>query len=107
MKAEDVKASLELCKESPEVSQYGASIDSVEVVDDYTVKITTNGPQSGLLSDLTHHGNSILPADLIESGHDFNAEPIGTGPYDLEDHPGRFFQNHGTGSRRGGFGCGS
>ena len=83
MKAEDVKASLELCKASPEVSQYSASMESVEVVDDYTVKITTNGPQSGLLSDLTHHGNFILPADLIEDGHDFNAEPIGTGPYKL------------------------
>ena len=83
LKAEDVKASLELCKESPEVSQYGAATQSVEVVDDYTVKVTTDGPQSGLLSNLTHHGNFILPADLIESGHDFNKEPIGTGPYKL------------------------
>ena len=83
MKAGDVKASLELCKESPEVSQYGISTGTIEVVDDYTVKITTDGPQSGLLSDLTHHGNFILPADLIESGHDFNEEPIGTGPYKL------------------------
>ena len=80
MTAEDVKASLELCKESPEVSQYSMSTGTVEVVDDYTVKITTDGPQSGLLSDLCHHGNAILPADLIESGHDFNSEPIGTGP---------------------------
>ena len=47
-----MKASLELCKESPEVSQYGVSTGTVEVVDDYTVKITTDGPQSGLLSDL-------------------------------------------------------
>lgn len=84
MTAEDVKASLDLCKESPEVAQYGISTGTVEVVDDYTVKITTNGPQSGLLSDLTHHGNAILPADLIESGHDFNKEPIGTGPYVLK-----------------------
>ena len=83
MTAKDVKASLELCKESPEVSQYGVSTGTIEVVDDYTVKITTDGPQSGLLSDLTHHGNFILPADLIESGHDFNSEPIGTGPYKL------------------------
>ena len=83
MTAKDVKASLELCKESPEVSQYGAATQSVEVVDDYTVKVTTDGPQSGLLSNLTHHGNFILPADLIESGHDFNKEPIGTGPYKL------------------------
>ena len=81
MTAKDVKASLELCKESPMVSQYGKSTGTIEVVDDYTVKITTDGPQSGLLSDLCHHGNAILPAELIESGHDFNKEPIGTGPY--------------------------
>ena len=49
MKAEDVKASLELCKESPEVSQYGTSTGTIEVVDDYTIKITTDGPQAGLL----------------------------------------------------------
>ncbi len=83
MKAEDVKASLELGKNSPEVSQHCASIGTVEVVDDYTVKITTDGPQSGLLADLAHHGNFILPVDLIESGHNFNEEPIGTGPYKL------------------------
>jgi len=69
VKAADVKASLELCKESPQVSQYGDAVESVEVIDDYTVKVTTNGPHSGLLSD------------LIASGHDFNKEPIGTGPY--------------------------
>lgn len=83
MTAKDVKASLELCKESPQVSQYGNSTGTIEIVDDYTIKITTDGPQSGLLSDLCHHGNAILPADLIESGHDFNKEPIGTGPYKL------------------------
>lgn len=81
MTAKDVKASLDLCKESPEVSQYGKSSGEIEIVDDYTIKMTTDGPQSGLLADLCHHGNYILPADLIESGHDFNSEPIGTGPY--------------------------
>ena len=85
MKAVDVKASIELSKQSPEVALYSNPIVSVEVVDDYTVKITTDGPHSGLLSDLTHHGNAIIPAALIESGHDFNKEPIGTGPYMLQE----------------------
>ena len=85
MKAVDVKASIELSKQSPEVALYSNPIVSVEVVDDYTVKITTDGPHSGLLSDLTHHGNAIIPAALIESGHDFNKEPIGTGPYKLKE----------------------
>ena len=81
MTAKDVKASLELCKESPQVSQYSKSTGTIDIIDDYTIKITTDGPQSGLLTDLCHHGNAILPAELIESGHDFNKEPIGTGPY--------------------------
>ena len=85
MKAADVKASLELCKESPEVKQYGDSTGTIEVVDDYTIKITTNGPQSGLLIDLAQHGNAVIPADLIASGHDFNKEPIGTGAYRLTE----------------------
>ena len=85
MTAKDVKASIELSKASPEVSLYSSQIESVEVVDDYTVKMVTKVPHSGLLSDLTHHGNAIIPADLIESGHDFNKEPIGTGPYKLVD----------------------
>ncbi len=83
MTAEDVKASLELCKASEQVAQYGQSSGTIEIIDDYTIKMTTDGPQAGLLTDLTHHGNFILPADLIESGHDFNKEPIGTGPYKL------------------------
>ncbi len=81
MTADDVKASLELCKISPNVEQYGKSSGTIEVIDEYTVKITTDGPQANLLNDLCNHGNAILPADLIESGHDFNKEPIGTGPY--------------------------
>ena len=83
MTAEDVKASIELCQNSPEVAQYGASIASVEVIDELTLKITTNGPQSGLLNDLCHHGNAILPKELIDNGHDFNKEPVGSGPYKM------------------------
>ena len=81
MKAADVVASIKQAADSPEVAQYAKAIAEIEAVDDYTVKIITDGPQSGLLSDLCHHGNYVLPADLIASGHDFNKEPIGTGPY--------------------------
>ena len=81
MKAADVKASLMQAKESPEVAQYAQSFQEIEIIDDYNFKIITDGPQAQLLNDLTHHGNAILPAALIESGHDFNKEPIGTGAY--------------------------
>ena len=53
----------------------------VEAVDDYTVRITTDGPYAGLMYDLGYHFNFIVPKELIESNHDFNSNPIGTGPY--------------------------
>lgn len=81
MKAEDVKASLEWAKGFAEVSLYNDNIQSVEVVDDYTVRITTPTPSPVLLFNLTQHGNAIIPKKLIDEGHDFNTQPIGTGPY--------------------------
>ena len=81
MTVEDVKASLEWAKGFPEVSLYNDDIVSVDIVDDDTIKITTPGPNAMLLSNLCHHGNAIVPKALIDSGHDFNTEPIGTGPY--------------------------
>ena len=81
MKAEDVKASLEWAQGFAEVNLYNNDIKSVEVVDDYTIEIKTDGPDAMLLSNLCHHGNSVVPKALIDSGNDFNTNPIGTGPY--------------------------
>lgn len=79
--AEDVAASIEWAKTFPGSANYTKNIQSVEAVDESTVKIVTDGPYAGLLADLAYHYNFIVPKELIESGHDFNAEPIGTGPY--------------------------
>ena len=83
MTAQDVKASLEYAKTFAEVSQYNNMIASVEVVDDYTVAIETNGPSAVLLTNLCSHGNAIVPKKLIDEGHDFGEDPVGTGPYKL------------------------
>ncbi|MBQ1524833.1 MAG: ABC transporter substrate-binding protein [Firmicutes bacterium] len=85
MTAKDVVASFAEAKESPDVATYAREYDNVTAVDDYTVTLTTPGPSAALLYDLCHHGNAICPADLIESGHDFNTDPIGTGPYKFVD----------------------
>ena len=45
------------------------------------MKIVTEVPYAGLPADLAYHYNFIVPEELIESGHDFNSEPVGTGPY--------------------------
>ena len=81
MTVEDVKASLEWAKTFPEVNLYNNDIVQVDIVDDETIQITTDGPDAMLLSNLCHHGNAIVPKALIDSNHDFNTNPIGTGPY--------------------------
>lgn len=81
--AEDVVASLETAKANPSSVNYTKNWESVEALDTYTVKITTPEPYANVLEDLGFHFNWIMPKSLIESGHDFNEEPIGTGPYKL------------------------
>ncbi len=83
MTADDVVASITYAKEQPEINLYNGSVQSIEKVDDYTVKVTTPGPSAILLNDLTHHGNAIVPKKLLDEGHDFNTDPVGTGPYKL------------------------
>lgn len=83
--AKDVVATIEYAKTVPGSALYTGNIEKVEAIDDYTVKFVTNGPYAGLLYDLAYHYNFILPKDLIESGHDFNTSPIGTGPYVLKE----------------------
>jgi len=81
MTAEDVKASLDFAKTFPAIASYTASYSSVEVVDPLTVKVLTDGPSAGLLYDLAYHSNYIVPKALIDSGNNFNENPIGSGPY--------------------------
>ncbi len=81
MTAADVKASLEWAKTFPEVALFNDDIESVEGVDDYTVRIKTPTPSPVLLFNLTQHANSVVPKALIDSGNDFNQNPIGAGPY--------------------------
>lgn len=84
-KAEDVVATYNLIVQYPGSSPYVSSIQSVEALDDYTVKFTMNGPYPNLLYDVAYKYWFILPSDLIESGHDFASEPIGTGPFKMTE----------------------
>ncbi|MEA4920777.1 MAG: ABC transporter substrate-binding protein [Clostridiaceae bacterium] len=77
--AEDVKASMEWARTFTYTSMYSAFWDKIDVVDDTTFIITTKKPYAKTLNDLTSH--KIVPKSLIDSGNDFNANPIGTGPY--------------------------
>ncbi len=85
MKAVDVVESLAEAKVSPDVASYAATYDNVAAKDDYTVTMTTAGPSAALLYDLCHHGNFVVPAELIKNGNDFNSNPVGTGPYKMTE----------------------
>ena len=85
----DVAASLEAAKANPSSVNYTKNWQSIEAVDPYTVKITTPEPYANVLEDLGYHFNWILPKSLLDSGHNFNEEPIGTGPYTLTDWTSR------------------
>lgn len=80
--AEDVKFSLERSLTQPKVQHVLSEVESIEVVDNYTVKITTKSAFAPFLYTLVHAGASILPKAYVESGDNF-AKPVGSGPYTL------------------------
>jgi peptide/nickel transport system substrate-binding protein len=66
----------------PQRSNYIA-IESVEVIDDYTVDIKLSTPDPVLLTKLAGYGAMIVPPKYIEEhGEDhFNLNPVGTGAF--------------------------
>ena len=82
MKASDVKFSLERALKSPEVSHILDGVKGVEVLDDYTVKVTTEKPMAAILNNLSHTTIAILSEKATtEAGDSFGQNPVGTGPY--------------------------
>lgn len=80
MKAADVKASMEYARQYASFTNtYSSFWDKIEIVDDYTVIITTKEVYAKTLYDLASH--YVLPKSLLDSGADINSNPIGTGPY--------------------------
>lgn len=76
----DVKATIERAQASDRASSF-AVIESIGTPDDYTVVLTLSEPSAPLLGDLASGWGAILPKRLIDAGHDFNTDPVGTGPF--------------------------
>lgn len=58
-------------------------IDTLEATDEYTVRLTTNGPFAPLLAHLAHTATSILSEAAVEAaGEDYGTSVVvGTGPF--------------------------
>ena len=82
----DVKATFEriLAEEiaSPHRKEMGV-IASIDTPNDMTIVFKLTGPHSPFLASLASGWGAILPKSLIDSDHDFDSLPVGTGPFKL------------------------
>ena len=87
--AEDVAFSLLLANESSKSMIYN-SLESVTVVDDYTVDVTTKVVNAALFSNLAHARTSIMCKQAFEEmGADaYGRSPVGSGAFVLEKWDG-------------------
>ena len=83
--AEDVVASMHYVRTYPEARVFHGSVVDAEVVDRYTFTLYTGEPNALLFFELSHQANLIMPKSLIEAGNDFNANPVGSGPFVFYD----------------------
>jgi peptide/nickel transport system substrate-binding protein len=81
MVAEDVKFSIERLQDSKGGSLHGAlysSIDSMDIIDDHTLKLNLNTVDAGLLNIFASpFQNAVFPKGNI----DHKSSPVGTGPF--------------------------
>jgi len=65
-----------------------AAFESVEAVDDYTVRLKLNKPDALLMSGARGLGHiAIIPKEAVEYyGEDFGLNPIGSGPFEFAEY---------------------
>ena len=68
------------------LSFFFSSVESVDVVDDLTVKFTLNEAFAPFMSNLASPtGLIVSPAAVEASGADYGRNPVGTGPFKFEE----------------------
>lgn len=85
--ADVIKWNIDRVRTNEEFMVYGQwqFVDSVEVVDEYTVDIVTKEPRAYTEYDLSFNGCEILPPGYMEEvgPEAFAKNPVGSGPYRL------------------------
>jgi peptide/nickel transport system substrate-binding protein len=82
--AEDVKFTFDRLRAPDSAYSYKSQIETiadVTVVDPHTVKFMLSAQTGPFLTYMAFPGSSIVPKKLVETGHDLNAKPIGSGPF--------------------------
>ena len=70
---------------SPAVSTAG-TIASMEVVDPLTLEVTLVGPDAHFDKSIERHAFNWVPSsEAVAAGHDFTNDPVGAGPFLLEE----------------------
>lgn len=90
--AEDVKFTFDRIRAEDSGYSYKSqleTIDSIEVLDPLTVRFNLTEPTGPFLVYMAFPGSSIVPKALIESGHDLNSQPVGSGPFVFESYAPR------------------
>jgi oligopeptide transport system substrate-binding protein len=60
-------------------------ISGVEVLDDYTLRVTIDAPKAYFLDNLAYPTAFVVDKANVESGNDWWREPNGTGPFKLKE----------------------
>jgi peptide/nickel transport system substrate-binding protein len=69
--------------------QYMTDLESVDVVDDYTVRVNLKNKSGVMLSMLAvEPGSMMSPTAIQKDGADFSRKPVGTGPFKIASWSG-------------------
>lgn len=83
----DVKATFERILAANSTSPYKpyfAAVKAITTPDDATVQFQLTNMAVPLLATLASGWSAILPKKAIDSGHDFDKHPLGTGPFQFK-----------------------
>jgi len=81
---QDVKFSLDRCR-APDatVNWILEAVDTIDIVDDQTLKVTLKAPSAAFLNDIVLWGCGITPQKVIGKigAEEFASHPVGSGPF--------------------------